>query len=195
MAIGLNMKSNLNQLRKKSSRGFSLIEMMFAVAVLGLAIIGSLAMVVIGIGRNGSNRMDTTATNVAQVILEDIATAPPPTPTGAGPLPPPAVLSVTDCTGNGLQVTTAPGGAPLNPNNGDIDFNQAPVAGYQVSYTMCSGTANTYRTTYDVRWRIDPVNGSPFARLVTVAARQPMAIQNGTINYIPPVTLRTIVGQ
>lgn len=185
------MQNKLKQLRKKRSRGFSLIEMMFAIGVLGMAIIGSLAMVVIGIGRNGSNRMDTTATNVAQTILEDIATVPPQNP------PPPVipVLNVTDCTGNALQVTTAVGGAPLNPNNGDIDFQQAPVAGYQVFYTMCSGTANTFRTTYDVRWRIDPVNGSPYARLVTVAARQPMAIQNGTINYIPPVTLRTIVGQ
>jgi hypothetical protein len=107
----------------------------------------------------------------------------------------PVVAKVTDCTGNVLQITTALGGAPLNPNNGDIDFQNPAPAGYQVNYTMCSGTANGVRATYDVRWRIDPVNGSNFARLVTVAARQPMAIRKGNMNYMPPVTLRTIVGQ
>jgi type II secretory pathway pseudopilin PulG len=185
------MKKNLKQPCKKNGcRGFSLIEMMFAIGVLAMAIIGSLAMVVIGIGRNGSNRMDTTATNVAQTILEDISTAPPQNP----PPPVPVVLSVTDCTGNALAITTSVGGAPLTAN-GDIDFSNPAPAGYQANYTMCSGTANGVRATYDVRWRIDPVNGSNFAKLVTVAARQPMAISKGNMNYMPPVTLRTIVGQ
>ena len=178
-----------NERRKKNAGGFSLIEMAFAVFVLAVAVVGGLAMVVIGIGRNGSNRMDTTATNVAQTILEDIATAPPPQPPN---LPP--VLPVTDCQGNVLQIATAPGGAPVLAN-GDIDFGNPAPAGYQATYTMCSGTANTFSAPYDVRWRIDLVNGSTFAKLVTVSARQPMAVRNGTLVYIPPVTLRTIVGQ
>ena len=181
------MKNKL-QIRKAGDRGFSLIELMFAMGVLLSAIIGSLLMVLIGIGRNGSNRMDTTATNVAQTVLEDIATAPPPAP---GALAQPVII--TDCAGNALAITTALGGAPLNPNNGDIDFQTPAPPAYQVNYTMC-GT-NGLRAMYDVRWRIDPVDATGFAHLVTVAARQPMAVRKGTLVYIPPVTLRTIVGQ
>jgi type II secretory pathway pseudopilin PulG len=184
------------RIRKAGDRGFSLIELMFAVFVLGTAVIGSMFMVVIGIGRNGSNRMDTTATNVAQTVLEDIAGAPPPASPGPGlPAPPPAVLpTITDCTGNALLFTTAVGGAPLSPSgNGDIDFQNPAPAAYQVNYTVC-GT-NGLRAVYDVRWRIDPVDAAGFAHLITVAARQPMAVRNGTLVYIPPVTLRTIVGQ
>lgn len=170
--------------RSKRSEGFSLIELMLAVGVLAVAVVGSLAMIVLGIGRNGSTRMDTTATNVAQTVLEDITTA---LPTGN------PVINITDCVNNNLQITTAVGGAaPLA--NGDINFTAPPVAGYSGTYTMCSGTANTPVITYDVRWRIDSIPGSPFAKLVTVAARQPFMARNGTIDYIPPVTLRTIAG-
>jgi prepilin-type N-terminal cleavage/methylation domain-containing protein len=176
------MKSNDS--RKKQAGGFSLIELMFAIAVLAIAIIGSLAMVVIGIGRNGSTRMDTTATNVAQTVLEDIATA---LPNGT------AVINITDCANNNLQITTAAGGAAQLPN-GDIDFSGAAAPGYSGTYTICSGQANTFSATYDVRWRIDAVPGSPFAKLVTVAARQPFVATQGKFNYIPPVTLRTMVG-
>jgi prepilin-type N-terminal cleavage/methylation domain-containing protein len=172
--------------QKRGDSGFSLIELMFAVGVLAVAIVGSMAMVVIGIGRNGSNRMDTTATNVAQTVLEGLATMPLPPPAA------PAAPTITDCAGNVLQLTTAPGGASLT-SNGDIDFQTPAPPGYYGNYTMC-GT-NGLKVVYDVRWRVDVVNASSFARLVTVAARQPFAVQKGTMVYIPPVTLRTIVGQ
>ena len=171
-------------LPNKKSEGFSLIELMFAVAVLAIAVVGSLAMVVLGIGRNGSTRMDTTATNVAQTVLEDITTA---LPTGN------PVIAITDCANNNLQITTAVGGSATLAN-GDIDFTSPAVPGYSGTYAMCSGTANMPSVTYDVRWRIDPIPGSPFAKLVTVAARQPFMATKGTVNYIPPVTLRTIAG-
>lgn len=183
MAIGLNMKKQIRS-RKTGDRGFSLIELMFAMGVLAIAIMGSMAMVVIGIGRNSSTRMDTTATNVAQTVLEDIATALPNAAPGTA-------VNIVDCANNNLTITTDPGG-PIPDPNGDINFqNPAPV-GYEVNYTMCSGTANTVTAIYDVRWRIDAVG--PYAKLVTVAARQPMAISKGKLVYIPPVTLRTVVG-
>lgn len=178
------------RVRKADDRGFSLIELMFAVFVLATAVVGSMLMIVVGIGRNGSNRMDTTATNVAQTVLEDLAAVPPQVP----PPPTPVLAHITDCTGNALTFTTAVGGAPLSPSgNGDIDFQNPAPPGYQVNYTVC-GT-NGLRAVYDVRWRIDPVGASGFAHLITIAARQPMAVKNGTLVYIPPVTLRTIVGQ
>lgn len=160
-----------------------MIELMFAAGVLAIALVGGMTMVVFGVARNSSSRLDTTATNVAQTVLEDISGAPP----NANP-----VLSITDCQNNNLQVTTAVGGAALKANNVDIDFTQPVVPGYQANYTACGNNGLT--VTYDVRWRVDPVAGSAWGKLVTVAARQPLAVRNGTIFFSAPVTLRTVVG-
>ncbi len=193
------MQKLSRQFRGKSTgkRGFSLVEMVIALGVLAIAMAGGLAMVAIGIGRNTTTRMDTTATNVAQTILEEIAS----TPARNG-----APLTITDCTGNPLTITVAPGGATLVPTGGnpsqpgtdagDIDFTQPPVPGYQTPYVMCApgGAA----LTFDVRWNIQavaPVAGQPtWAKLVTVAARQPFTTSAGAIYYSPPATLRTVVG-
>jgi type II secretory pathway pseudopilin PulG len=167
-----------------AASGFSMIELVFAIGVLSVAVVGGLAMVVFGVARNGSSRMDTTATNVAQTVLEDIATS---IPTGN------PTMNITDCAGNILVVQTAVGGAGLKlDGSGDIDFQQPAVGGYQMNYTVCGN--NGLRATYDVRWRVEAAGGSAWGKLVTVAARQPLSVQNGQMMFVPPVTLRTIVG-
>lgn len=180
------MSDKVSQFRKsKGVLGFSMVEVMFAVGVLAVAILGGMAMIVIGIGRNGTSRMDTTATNVAQSVLEDIASAPP----NANQL-----LTITDCQNNNLQITTSPGGAALAAN-GDIDFSAAPAVNYQVNYVAC-GPTGLAAATYDVRWNVQQVQvaGKPWAKLVTVSAQQPMQLVNGAMIHVPPVTLRTVVG-
>jgi type II secretory pathway pseudopilin PulG len=174
---------------RKTERGFSLIELMFATLVLVTAVLGGLVMIVIGIGRNASNRMDTTATNVAQTVLEDIAGVPAAFDGGGGvPAANNPTLPLTDCAGNNWFISTAPGGAGLT-GTGDIDYTQAPANGYQMNYVVCN---NGVQTVYDVRWNVQmPANS--WSKLVTVAARQPMAIRQGTLFYMPPVTLRTVV--
>jgi type II secretory pathway pseudopilin PulG len=180
--------------KQRSGEGFSLLEMMIAVGIMAFAIIGGLAMVVIGIGRNGGMRMDTTSANVAQTVLEEIASAQPNAD---------LTLNITDCVGNPLAITTKAGGAALEPDPpnlpsltpGDIDFTVAAVPGYAQTYVMC--TPGNRRVRYEVRWNIqsllDPT-GKSWGKLVTVAARQPLAINNGSMYYSPPVTLRTVVG-
>jgi Tfp pilus assembly protein PilV len=176
------MKSKLTE-SKRAAKGFSMLELMFAAGVLWVAAIGVLAMIVIGIGRNSSNRMDTTATNVAQTVMEDIASV----PANVTPNPP---MTITDCQGNNLPITTAVGGSPLTAG-GNIDFSQPATPGYQVNYVMCS---NNGQVTYDVRWRIDAVAGAgTWAKMVTVAVRQPLDQAKGPMLFIPPVTLSTVV--
>jgi len=187
--------------RKGSEQGFSLLEMTIALGVLAVAMVGGLAMVAVGIGKNTSTRMDTTAANVAQTILEDIASEP-----SVGGQDP---LTITDCTGNVLTIATTALGAggspvlqapdPLQPgsNAGDIDFTAGTVANYSATYVMCA--PNGGQISFDVRWNIQPVapppaGGTAWAKLVTVAARQPFTTSGGAIYYSPPATLRTVTG-
>jgi prepilin-type N-terminal cleavage/methylation domain-containing protein len=173
------MKSKLTE-SKRVAKGFSLIELVLATSVLAVAVLGALAMIVIGIGRNSGNRMDTTATNVAQTVMEDIASVPANVD---------ANLIITDCQNNNLQITTK-----VTPTAGSIDFTQPATPGYQVNYVMC-GT-NGLQATYDVRWRIDTVpNAGGWAKMVTVAVQQPMNNTNSPMLFIPPVTLSTVVSQ
>jgi len=91
-------------IKKTEIRGFGLMELMVAIFVLAVGLLGGMMMVIMGMSRDNSNRVDTTATNVAQTVLEQIAGAPP----NSNP-----TLTVTDCIPNTLNINTAPGGAGL----------------------------------------------------------------------------------
>lgn len=172
-------------IKKKEIRGFGLMELMIAIFVLAVGLLGGMMMVIMGMSRDNSNRVDTTATNVAQTVLEQIAGAPP----NSNP-----TLTVTDCIPNNiLKINTAPGGAGLKAN-GDVDFSANTAASlnansYQMTYTLC-GT-NLLQTPYDVRWNVQALG--TWGKLVTVSARQPFVASQTGISFIAPVTLRTIV--
>lgn len=177
----------LKKKTRRSEEGFSLVEMMLAMFVLAVGVLGGMVMIIIGMSRDNSNRVDTTATNAAQAVLEEIA--------GTAPNTNPAI-TMTDCLGNTLQLTTqgaaSPGaGAPLLAN-GDIDFTQPATVGYQMNYTVCG--SNGLQTVYDVRWHITLVGPGNTGKLIVVSARQPFVATKKGINYIAPVTLRTMIG-
>jgi type II secretory pathway pseudopilin PulG len=199
------MNQQMSRIGKtRSSEGFSMVEMIVAMGVISIALIGGLAMVTVGIKRNGSMRMDTTSANVAQTFLEEIASA----RANNG-----AALNITDCTLAPIIINTAgpvvpgaigapvytPADAPLPPavNLGDINFTQGAVPGYQANYVVC--TPGGLRVTYDVRWNIQTAGfvdakNNTWGKLVTVAALQQATENAGAIRYSPPVTLRTVVG-
>lgn len=185
------MMSRKRQKDDKGGAGFTLVELMIAMLVLVVGVLGGMMMVIMGMTRNNSNRVDTTATNVAQTVLEDIAG----TPTNTNP-----TLTVTDCLQTSaatslLKINTAPGGAGLKAN-GDVDFSANTAAAlnannYQMNYTVCGN--NGLQTTYDVRWNIQVIGAGGWGKLVTVSARQPFTATTTGIGFIPPVTLRTVV--
>ena len=174
-------------MNRHKNKGFSLIELTVAMFILTVGVLGGMTMIIMGMTRNNTNRVDTTATNAAQAVLEEIAGTP---PTSNPP------LAITDCAGTNFVASTTPGGAQLLAN-GDIDWAQPAVLGYQMNYAVCNNDATTkngLQTVYDVRWHVTSIGAGNVGKLVVVSARQPFVALNRGIGSITPVTLRTIVG-
>jgi Tfp pilus assembly protein PilV len=179
----------LTQRRKKAARnerGMSLVELMIAMVVLLVGLVGSMALVAISMGNNGRSRQQGNSTIITQLITEKISSSKATT----SPL-----LADADCAGNAFNIsTTAPGGSPLTAS-GDVDFTQAPVANYRALYTDC-GTAGR-QVTYDVRWNIQ--QPTPNVKFLTVSAVKLGIGQNAAtfdLKYFSlPVTIRTLIGQ
>jgi len=164
----------------KNERGMSLIELMIAMVVLLVGIVGSMALIAYAIGGNGRSRQQSNATVIAQMVSEKISSQKASLSNN---------LTITDCAGNSTTVYTAAGGATLT-SAGDADYSQAAVTGYQMYYTDC-GT-NGRLMIYDVRWNI--TQPSPYVKLITVSTKMKNAGTNARV-YSQPVTIRTLVGQ
>lgn len=182
----------IGQMRKQQS-GFSLIELMIAISVLAVGMAALMPLFAVAVLSNGRSKTDTTATMLAQTVLEKIAAQPAAAAT--------ANINIVDCNSAGATtwtIGTANGaGAPLTVNN-DIDFAQNTVPNYNMQFVACG--KNSQQAVYDVRWNIQAIagNGSR-SRIITVAARPSGAGSSGNKNqaliFAVPVTLRTIGGQ
>jgi prepilin-type N-terminal cleavage/methylation domain-containing protein len=166
--------------RIRNQRGMTLIELMIALVILLVGVVGSMSLVAMSIGSDGRNRQQSNATALSQMLEEKISSV------KASTSP---VLTVTDCAGNSYTVYTAAGGSPLT-SSGDVDFTQAPVANYQMSYTDCATSGR--QITYDVRWNIQQT--TTYVKLVTVSSKKTNAGGNALF-YALPVTVRALVGQ
>jgi len=87
-----------NKNARKNTKGFTLVELLLAMVVLTIGVLGGMVMILLGMTRDNTSRMDTTATNAAQAVLEAIS---------AVPANNNATLPLTDCAGNNFSVTTA----------------------------------------------------------------------------------------
>ena len=93
-----------NQRASRNQRGMTLIELMIAMVVLLVGIVGSMALIAYAIGGNGRSRQQSNATVIAQMLSEKISSQKASLSTD---------LSVTDCTGTSTTVYTAAGGGAL----------------------------------------------------------------------------------
>ena len=167
----------------RPSRGFSLIELMIAMAVLAVGLLGGIVVIAVATTNNGRSKLHTTAAIMAESTMEKIV-AIPKKAVGAA-----AQTKMTDCAGNVFTIETAAGGSPLIPSgafSGSVDYSKSPLPNYSMRYVMCSTGVGV---TYDVRWRID-AGPTPSTQLVTVSAKP--SIGNGAATL--PFTLHQLRG-
>jgi len=182
------------EVKPDSQRGSTLLELMIAILVLAIGLGAVTTLLVTAMASNNRNSRDTTATLLAQMVMEQIS---------AQNVYIGNNIASTDCAGNPHPIDTTPGafgtgaGATLKAD-GTIDFTQSSAAligSYAMQYTECS-SAGGVPVAYDVRWNVMSVSTNTSTRMITVAAR-PLASpvnQLGGLRYSPPVNLRGIGG-
>ena len=172
----------------------SLIELMIAMVVLAIGLGGITILLTGSIASNNKNNHDTTATLLAQMVLQQIS---------GQHVYSNQTINIADCNGNNWTIATTPGavgtGAGANLKaDGSVDFTQPynnVTADYAMQYVDCSA-AGGLPTTYDVRWNVMSVSANTTTRLITAAAR-PMSSdvnQLGGVFFALPVNLRGIGG-
>jgi type II secretory pathway pseudopilin PulG len=176
----------------RGAAGMSMLELLIGMSVLAVGMTAVTGLFHSAILTNNRAKVDTSATMLAQTVLEKIA---------AQPATQNATISLTDCGGPPTiwTIATAGAGAPgngatMDANSGAIDFTQdyaAVPANYKMLFAGCG--AGGRQTTFDVRWNVQTVTGN--TRLITVAARPIGALgANRPTQFAPPVALRTIGG-
>ncbi len=178
----------------RAESGMTLLELMIAITVLALGLGGGMALLSTSIATNNRNKMDTTATTLSQMVLEQILGL------GANAT---STFTLTDCVGNSFTIdpsTSSTGRGAAITSSGDIDYTGAisPGTGYNMNYTVCKA-AGQYNI-YDVRWRITTLAStgtSIYRKQVVVASRPIGGASTGTysqIYYAAPITLKGVAG-
>lgn len=166
----------MRRVKAPRQSGMTMIELLVAGVVLVVGFLGGMILIATAIANNNRNKIDSSATMVAQAVLEQINS------TIIGTMD----SQITDCAGHTYTVSTASGGSTVS--DGKILFTAAVQPNYQMDYVLCAGNV---QTTYDVRWRVDQITGNSF--VVTVGARMKGA--GGSLRYFSlPVNIRTIMG-
>jgi len=174
----------------KKERGTSLIEMLIALLVLTIGLVGSVAVVGVAIGSNSRSKKDTTSTALAEMVISRISSV----PVGGGV----STVTITDCANNNLTIATtgATTGSGANLTSaGKVDFSQSfssVTANYAMPYTVCGVNTGT-KTVYDVRWNIKSIGSPAKTEFVVVGARS-MDTSGTALQRASSVNIRTIVG-
>lgn len=181
-------------------RGIGLVELMIASVILLVGLTALLELCITAAYTNNKNSKDTSATLLAQLVLEQVSSQHPDST---------QTIKLYDCPGVGHTVATsggaAPGGSGANldtnansPTAGLIDWSQSfssITSDYSMQYTDCD--PNGRQTVYDVRWNIITVRANE-TRLITVSARPISGINTtaggGGLRFAIPVTLRGVGG-
>lgn len=171
-----------------ASRGFTLVEVLLAIAILLVGIVAVAQLVPASVGSNSANRNDSAALVFAQKELDQFLNQP-----LNMNLTPPAFI---DELGNSCNL-----GDPTQPNvilpsssyvtvfynQLVVDFTQAPVRGYSFTYQDPNDPLGEI---YDVRWAVitKTNNGLVTAKRFILGTRK-----KGGNGIYRPVTLDTML--
>jgi Tfp pilus assembly protein PilV len=189
----MRLKKGKMQMSRKidrRQRGSSLIELMIAILVLAVGLIGSVALASVALSTNARNRQNSTSTAIAEMVMGQISAI----PVGGSV----ASVTVTDCAGttSTINVSGTTGGAGATvTSSGTIDYSQSfssVTSGYRMKYTVCDAT-NSIKSIYDVRWNVTKL-ASAKEEYVVVAAQFANAEGGPALISAGPVNLRTVVG-
>jgi prepilin-type N-terminal cleavage/methylation domain-containing protein len=132
--------------RPDAQRGFTLVELTIATAVLLFGVVAVMQLVPVAMESNLRNRYDTTSMVVAQRLLDQMMSQPV------------EATSFIDADGNvrqlgGLPTATTIYGGPVTQVNkvARINFSPAAVANYNFVYIDPNDPA---RVPYEVRWAV-----------------------------------------
>jgi Tfp pilus assembly protein PilV len=165
---------------RQDEHGISLIELMIAMLVLLVGVVGSMSLIGLSMGGNGRSRQQSNSTAIAQMLAEKISSLKATSSSN---------LTISDCAGNSFTISTAVGGSALT-SSGAVDFTQSPVTNYQMLFTDCATGGMQF--TYDVRWNI--TQPSSYVKLLTVSA-QKQNVGKDPRYFSLPVTIQTLIGQ
>lgn len=178
------------QTGRSAQPGFSYVELLIAMTVLSVGLLGGIAVIGAATAGNGRSKLHSTAATLAESTLEKILALPQGL-AGAG-----AQTSMTDCQGNTFTVDTTanPDASPLIDSGAfggkQVNFAQPPSVGYSMQYVVCAAGQTV---SYDVRWRIEP-GPTPSTQLVTVSAKALPGTATPAVAFVRPVTLRGLRG-
>jgi len=185
--------------QRNSQSGMTLVELMIAMLILAIGLGALTNVLVVAMVTDNRNSKDTSATLLAQMVIEQISAQ---HPNSNSP------ILVTDCAGNIWTIGTAGGASPNGTGAalakgsttlgyGGIDQSQAYAnisTNYAMKYVDCGGLNNTgHPTMYDIRWNVMTIAAN-YTNLVTASARPVNATSLGGQIFALPVTLRAVVG-
>lgn len=135
-----------------SQRGFTLIEMAVATAVLLIGIVGVAKLVPVAVSMNNGNRSDSTSLVIAQRQMDALTAQPIASPTFTDPQGLVCPAAGLCNLGNPATPGVIVGSPLLNLGNRPlIDYSVAQVAGYSFNYSDPNDPSDTQ---YDIRWAV-----------------------------------------
>jgi len=172
---------------KCQERGFTLVEVLLAIAILLVGVVAVAQLVPASVGSNSTNRNDSSALVFAQREMDQFLSQ----PLNMSISPP----SFIDAEGNSCNLgdPTQPNAVVGSPyalfyNQLVINFSASPVTGYSFTY---HDPNDPFGVVYDVRWAVVTTtnsNGMVTSKRFILGARKQSG--NGIYN---PVTLDTIL--